>query len=515
MFGIILIICLPVVWSLFKSGFYYSHDGAFHLVRLGHFFNELMAGQFPVRYSQDLLFRHGYPVFNYFYPLPYYFGSLIHFLGFDLGSSIKILMGISTIGSIWFFYLFLEKLFGRWPAVIASVLWAYLPYRLLAMYVTGSVGVIMALFWVVLALFAVSRHRITLLSFSVAGLILSHNVSALMFLPIILLISIILNFGDKRKIITESLAMFLGVALSSFFIVPALLEKYMVHLDPPVVNYLDHFPTFKQLLYSPWGYWYSEKGPKDGQSLQAGFAIWMALGLSILGLFKNKKSKLPLFLIIIFGVTIFLMLESSIFIWKLIPILPQIQFPWRLLAVTGLLGSILSAFATKSWRWLGPPLVALALFNSRNYLRPMESVRYPDKFYQDQTSLWFGTTDIASEGTPRWVTKSPNWFDDNLVATTSGDLRVLNATKNNTGWTFETNAKKGIIETNLIYYPMWNTKTKNVDLSKNSIGYTQLRVADGVDRADLNLSQTPIERTGNIVSMLALLAIILVWFLKL
>jgi hypothetical protein len=454
-------------------------------------------------------------VFNYFYPLPYYFGSLIHFLGFDLGSSIKIIMGISTIGSIWFFYLFLEKLFGKWPALIASVLWAYFPYRLLAMYVTGSVGVIMALLWVTLALFAVSRNRNTLLSFSVAGLILSHNVSALMFLPIILLISIILNFGDKRKIITEVLAMFLGVALSSFFIVPALLEKYMVHLDPPVVNYLDHFPTFKQLLYSPWGYWYSEKGPRDGQSLQVGFAIWMALGLSILGLFNNKKSKLPLFLIIIFGVTIYLMLESSNFIWKLVPILSQIQFPWRLLAVTGLLGSILSAIVTKSWRWLGLPLIALALFNSRNYLRPMESIRYPDKYYQDKTSLWFGTTDIASESTPRWVTKSPSWFDDNVVATTSGDIKVIKVIKNNTGWIFLTNAKIGIIETNLINYPMWNTKTKNVTLGKNSIGYTQITVSEGVDKVELNLRQTSIEKTGNIVSLLAFAATIFVWFLGL
>lgn len=507
MFGMIFLLCLPVVWSLIKSGYYYSHDGAFHLVRLGHFYNELTAGQFPVRYSQDLLFRHGYPVFNYFYPLPYYLGSLLHFLGLDLGTSLKLLMGISTVGSVWFLYLFLEHLYGKWPALIGSMLWAYFPYRLLAIYVTGSVGVVMSLFWVPLALFSIERWRLPLFSISIAGLILSHNVSALMFLPVILLIPLILNWGKKKKMLQIVLAALLGIAMSSFFIIPALLEKWMVKLDPPAVNYLDHFPTFKQLLYSHWGYWYSEKGTNDGQSFQAGMAIWSTFLLGIISLiYKGKKSYLPVFLVAIFGLTVFMMTEKSIFFWKLVPVLRQIQFPWRLLAVTGLIGSLLGAVVTNRWKWLGVPLIVLALFNSRNYLRPMESVRYEDKYYQDQTTLWYGTTDIASENIPRWVKTIPNWFEGDIVAKTSGGIKVLKFSKEKLGWSIMTNGNSGVIETNLIYFPTWTSRTKGVTVGKNATGNIELRVSEATKKIDLVLRSTILETMANIISIFAFLA---------
>lgn len=496
-------ICLPVVWSLIKSGYYYSHDGAFHLVRLSHFYNELMSGQFPVRYSQDLLFGHGYPVFNYFYPLPNYFGSILHFAGFDLGTSLKILMGMSVIGSVWFLYLFLERLFGKWPALVGSILWAYFPYRLLAIYVTGSVGVIMSLFWVSLALFSIHRWRLSLFSISLTGLILSHNVSALMFLPVILLISLTLNWGNKKKMINIFWMMILGIAMSSFFVIPALLEKWMVRLDPPAVNYLDHFPTFKQLVYSPWGYWYSEKGSNDGQSLQVGIAVWVAFLLGLFALINKSINKILFLLTGIFGLMIFLMTEVSMPVWKFIPILQQIQFPWRLLAVTGLTGSLIAAVVTQRSKWLGILLIALALFNSRNYLRPMESIRYTDKYYQDQTALWNGTTDISNESTPRWVKSTPSWFKGEVIATTSGEIKVLKVTKEKQGWSIETNGQPGSVETKLIYFPMWSSEINGVRIDKNTVGNIKLDVPIGVTKMNPRLRQTPIERTGNLVSLLA------------
>ena len=66
----LILLSIPAIWALIPPGYFYTHDGVFHLVRLAHFYNELKNGQFPVRWAHDLAYGFGYPLFNYIAPLP-------------------------------------------------------------------------------------------------------------------------------------------------------------------------------------------------------------------------------------------------------------------------------------------------------------------------------------------------------------------------------------------------------------------------------------------------------------
>src|SRR5579872_6665755 len=92
-FGLILVIILtlPVLLPYFHAGYFPTHDGEWAVVRLSDMYREIRDHQFPPRYSSNLNFGYGYPLFNFTYPLPYYLGLIIHLFKFGFVDSIKIL----------------------------------------------------------------------------------------------------------------------------------------------------------------------------------------------------------------------------------------------------------------------------------------------------------------------------------------------------------------------------------------------------------------------------------------
>ena len=99
------VVCLPLILPYFKTGFFPTHDGEWAVVRLGDMYREIKDLQFPARYSGYLNFEYGYPLFNFAYPMPYYFGLFFVFLKSGFVNSIKILFALSTVLS--FFSMFL------------------------------------------------------------------------------------------------------------------------------------------------------------------------------------------------------------------------------------------------------------------------------------------------------------------------------------------------------------------------------------------------------------------------
>ncbi|MBI4067753.1 hypothetical protein HY407_05200, partial [Candidatus Gottesmanbacteria bacterium] len=321
---LLLVATFPAIQSLLPPGFFNTHDGPFHLIRLFHFYNELISGQFPVRWAQDMAFWYGYPVFNYYYPLPYYIGSLFYFVGFSLGESIKSTITVSLIGSVIFFYIFLRNFFQPFPSAIGALFYLYTPYRFLATYVNGTLGVIISFLWLPLILLFLTKLMRTkkiiylpLLSLALFSLITSHNSSTVMFLPIILGYFLVLLYQSSSKfkdLKRFSLALLLSLGLSSFFILPALTEISYVKLGHiEVHNSSEHFPTIRQLIYSPWGYGFSDSGINDQLSFQVGIAQWIVVVFSILILFKkilinkiyNQKFLFPLFWLAVFILNLF------------------------------------------------------------------------------------------------------------------------------------------------------------------------------------------------------------------
>src|SRR3989344_809818 len=126
---LISLLLLPALSGFLKPGFYAAHDAVWHISRFWQFNLSLESGQFPVRWAPTLYFGLGYPTFIVNFHLPYYLMELIYRFGFGPVDTFKILLATSYVAGIYFFYLYLRRLFGIFPALTGAIVFAYAPYR--------------------------------------------------------------------------------------------------------------------------------------------------------------------------------------------------------------------------------------------------------------------------------------------------------------------------------------------------------------------------------------------------
>ena len=348
-FPVILILSIPAVRYLFVKGFFGVSDDM-HIAWLYEMDKIIRAGQFPPRFVPDLSYGFGYPLFNFVYPLPYYFGEIFHLLGLSLVDSIKTVFILSIPLSMYAMYRFLKEFLPQALALAGAVLYVYAPYRATEMFVRGTIGEIIA--FVFIPLVALSFVKITqnkniyrwigISGLAIAGLVLSHNIMAYMFMPFafaLLLARIIWLARDKKKAILQSLAaIILGLLVSSYFWIPAIRESGLMKYST-IYNFYDHFPTIKQLITPYFGYGASDPGSYDIMSFYIGIVslIVVVMGTLLIFIKRKKISKeekiFAFWGLIIFIISIFMMNYRSAFLWRIIPFLPYFQFPWRFLAM--------------------------------------------------------------------------------------------------------------------------------------------------------------------------------------
>ncbi len=402
-FWIVLVIAVSLlaIYPLFKSGFYPFHDEP-QIANLYEMTRAVLGGQFPPRWAPDFSFNYGYPFFNFYYPLPFYLGTFFYLVfKASLVDSLKLVFALSLpLSGIAFFFL-MRKFFGRWSAFAGAIIYMFTPYRAVDLYVRGAVGemwsfVFMPLSWLCLVNVIQKRSvkNIIFAALSLAGLILAHNLTAIIFLPFLAVFCLVLLWGEKdRKHTLASIFMSVsfGLALSAFYWLPALAEKRFVQSGTPFSPF-DHFPFLTQLVYSKWGYGASVWGKGDGMSFQIGL-INLVLPLGGVAGFLLKRKKLPrekkkwFYLLVSFlGFSIFLMNIRSGFLWNLLPLAAYIQFPWRILLLVSLFTSLMVGFweecLPKKWaKTVLLSLACLAVVFSWTYFKLEKQIKVNDDYY--------------------------------------------------------------------------------------------------------------------------------------
>ena len=353
---LIVLISLPPIQTLIKPGMFEAHDGRLHIIRLHWFDQELKSGQFPVRWSETANHLYGYPIFNFYYPGLYYSSELFHLMGLTLVDSMKLVLGLAFIGSGVAMYLFLRLWVGRFSAITGSILYIYAPFRFVSNVCDGKMGRISGLFdssgcvfWQLLKPESPAKNGIYYSGhWPMELLILTHNVTSLLFTPILFLWTYL---SKKQASLKEIALMFIGgLAVSAYFWLPAVYETRWTHQgQQPVYDVVNNFPPLKSYLYQAWGYGFSLNGTKDGVSPMIGFAQIAALLLSAIFVLFNKKFYFPAkILTIISFIAFFLMLKASIPIWNGFPIMKTVQFPNRLTAILVFGAAVAGSFANRN-----------------------------------------------------------------------------------------------------------------------------------------------------------------------
>lgn len=345
---VLLILIVPTFVRMVRPGIFSTQD--FHFFRLLEFDKCVQNLEIPCRWAPDAGLGYGEPLFNFYTQLPYVFGELFHIIGFQLIDSLKISFVFSLIFSGISMYILASKLWGnKLAALVSSIVYVYAPYRAVDVWVRGALPEAMSFIFFPLILFFLDKsieekgiRNKLLLGLMMALSILNHNLSFLMFIPVIVIWTIyrLLLWKKIKSSLWLIFPIVLAICLSAFYILPVIFESKYIDLASTTVGYFDfraHFVTISQLLVSRfWGYGGSTWGDSDGLSLAVGQVQWIVPVLLFVALAATKKLKgnsefLTLF--ILGWAFLFLTHNKSTILWENIDFMKYIQFPWRFLSI--------------------------------------------------------------------------------------------------------------------------------------------------------------------------------------
>lgn len=459
---VVLAICLLAIWPLIsRSGLPQDTDSELHIFRLAELSRLIRAGEFFPRWAPNFYFGYGYPIFNYYAPLTYYLGLIIDFM--PVLGPVAAVKGIFILGYFcagFGMYGYIRPLWGREAGLVAAAAYIYSPYILfIDPHARGDLAETFSFALFPLGLMAIDRLRRKPNSFNwlftiglVAGIIMAHNLMALVMFAIFMawflwqeLTHSIPNFGYEngklKKILLRHRLLFalgLGVGVSATFWLVVALERDAVNLSSLIgsgghYDFRNHFIDFTELLKPSlildWG------ATEPAFRYNFGIAQWLlaTVGIAAVAFKKVVHRSQATFFIFVLVFTILLMLDVSEIIWESVPLLPFLQFPWRLLGISAIFLAIFSGIGViflirlvpdRVTPWLTALIVGIIMVAA---LPLIQIPSWPADFgpttadrilYEELSGRWLGTTSTADfvPATVDVVPKPEQSILDDIVA---------------------------------------------------------------------------------------------------
>ncbi len=363
-FYLVLLCVLSVLTVLpfFYNGFFTMHDNT-QVARVSEMSLSLRDGMIPVRWVMNLGYGYGYPIFTFYAPFAYYIGAFWMTFGLDALVATKLMMMSGVILAGMFMYLFAKDIWGEEGGFVAALFYLFAPYHAVNIYVRGAVAefwgmaFLPLLFYGIWNTYKTGKWRyVCISSIAYAGIILSHNLTAMMVTPFVLVVIggmkiMYLSRKEYKKILPLGILLILGITLSAFYWLPAVTEMKYTNVVSQITGtgskFGDHFVCMNQLWDSAWGYAGSAPGCVDGISFRIGklHILFTIIGI-ILGIFIYKKNREKGIIlggsILFFFAATFLTLQNSELLWKSISAMSYFQFPWRFLLLVVFFSSFIS-----------------------------------------------------------------------------------------------------------------------------------------------------------------------------
>lgn len=538
---IVLLLALPAFAFLLRPGEYWNMHDDMQMVRQLQMEKCFQDGQFPCRWTPDLGYGYGYPLFNYYPPFPYLLGQVFRLFGLQFMTVVKLVASLQFILAAIFMYLFARPFLGRYGSWLAAVLYTYAPYHSVNIYVRAAMNEAWASVFFPLIFYLIYQFVTTLnrryllgLSLSIALLLLSHNPMALIFLPLSCLWILFLVRLDLRRLIPLGLSYIFAVGLSAFFTLPVVFESHLVQIESMFINYYHftlHFISLFQIFLSNfWGDGPSLWGTGDGMSFALGYPLWILSLLTaaiIAWRYLVHKTRPDNFWVFVFFLAagfgfLFLTHERSTFIWLQLSFLQKIQFPWRILNISVFLFS----FAAASIFLLIPrqfqlrlfvSLFSLTLALSWHQLTPVthgpitDSQKFQGQAWVNQVTG--GIYDYLPKTAPTAPKQPAAEFIESVDP--SQDYTLTGA-KKGTDWLFLNLylPREATVVLPVLYFPDFRLLDFNQTVPVRpdpQLGRISFSLPAGNHQLYLKLHNTPIRTAANIISLISWLMVLPLW----
>lgn len=491
-------------------------------------------------------------------------------------------------------------------AVVAGLLYTYAPYHLVDIYVRGALAETLLMTWFPWVILAFDRliaagmgrgwqRRLLLAAVGYGSTLLTHSFALPAFTPVLagfILFRLWLGafvsgpapWAYWRPTLTRTLlslaAGVAGLLLAAVFLLPLVVEgQYLVMEDwiSETYGYERHWVYWGQFFSSFWGYGYSDDpvGANDGMGFQQGAILLILAGLGAFvvanellsapqtdasdnapaGTRRNARLYLMFFFLLAGIASLAATTPAAATIWRLIPLLEIIQFPWRLLApaalalsiVGGLLVWYLGSSVQRPWAdddaqptWSAESgmllLGLLVVFASFSYSRPAslqpvetwrEDGRAVAEFESEHPDM-FGYTQYSEET----LTSSPmraqylkaleaeQQFDNDrltrlVVTKGEGKVTDMYSRGHAFGGTVDMETT-GTVQIQLLAFPGWQVKVNGAIVEariSGPNGLMEIDVPPGTHAIDIWMGQTGTRLAGMMISGLTLLTLIALWWM--
>lgn len=565
------LLALTPLWA--PGYFYEAHDGRHSVFYLMMFDASLRDGALWPRWAMHHNQGYGYPTFIIQAPLGFYLGELFVLLGAGFTQAAKWAWTTGFLAGAWGMYALVRhwlcttpvsraltvsgKDGARLAALVAGLLYVFIPYHLLDIYVRAALNDTLLLGWfpwvvlafdrLILAGMRVGwRNRLVVAAFALAGVLLTHTFALVSFLP--LLLSFILFrllwswLNDARRwrpllwrTLLTATSGIAALSIFSVFLIPLLVEGHYLQQQVFVGNTYDfhrHFVYWGQFFSPFWGFGYSDdpSGANDGMSFQIGLAALLlgAVGGYLVCQCRRRRAILSYLLATTLGL-MFVMSPWTAPLWDLLPALAVIQFPWRLLGLTAFTLSAVAGLAVAELRRTEPRgieelwlIVVLVILSSAPYvaapLQPVEPWRedgraifefeqeHPDMYgYTQWVTEPFSTTPLTA------AYRDPAYRENHGVTDSLPRLEIVQGqgevlSNYSRGSSFGGTVRMtsaGIVRILVYYFPGWRATIDGISAPyrhSGRQGLIELDVPAGTHRIDLRMGATPPRRLGTLLA---------------
>ena len=514
-------------------------DSPFLLLRVHQLVQNLQAGVLPVRWMPQAAYGLGYPAPNFYAALPYYLAALLKLLGLSYISSIKIVQTLGFVFAAMAFYGFGRELdHGGTRSLLGALVYSCAPFHMINVYVRGdSLSEFYAFVFFPLVLWTLLRlHKrpracaAAWVALAYAGLMLTHNISALIFTPIALAYALWLARGARHtwRSTAQSLAAIgMGALASAWFWWPALVERGNVHLEDMTTGYFNYALHFRGWDLVQPSLLFDYAISSQQQPFRMGLVQLLLLlgGLTAVLVRWHRARRVERqggFVVVLLLISTFMITPLSRPLWDHVPLLPMVQFPWRFLSVQALAASLIVVYVVpRQPRWeravalsLGALVVMVALIGlqpERLHIEEDDVTAQRLMLYEYFTANVGGT--VRRDYLPRWVDPRPYtsealWDGGTkpLPLTLEGALAAAAlVTQGSTSerWTVEVASPEALLALHTYYYPGWEARVDGQPAEIEvlpGLGYIGLRLSEGIHDIQLRLERTRVQWLGEMIS---------------
>ncbi len=452
-----------------------TDDLRYSLVWTAQFGKAMAAGDLYPRWLPDSFQGLGSAAFYFYPPASYWLAGGIRAIGLNiplaLTASFTILLALSGMTM----HAWLADR-GTRP-MIGALLYMAAPYHLIDIYVRGALAESAAFPLLPLIALGIARlprrNGFILLCLSFAGLLITHLPMALLtgvFLILPLLLSRLRT--DPRILLPAASAGALALGLAAFYLIPALTLQRHASI---------------QWLWGPW-HQPSSWSALSPDSLIYNFPAFLAIAPAAMLVASAAQ---PPWRLITWGTGL-----ASVglipFLWDL-PLLGQVQFPWRLLAIVEF-AAITALMSARPRPWAARLAAILAVFAYGNWTKTtVENFSRPVDFASIARDL------------PDAAEYLPAGFDSTVIRKTDRmvDLRQWQALPRGDIITVD---RPGLVEVGHAAFPIWRVERDGVTIpSAGPILHFEARLPGTYRIARVLIWQ---EVAGCAISLLALILLI-------